>query len=349
MRCPFGDNCAPSFDGQTLMANPRVPPRMNKALAGLLAILVSGIAGCADANKDPSAGPAQTDESVFEGLDLQATSTTGVIRGIVVDEAIRPLAGVSVTIQGRDDATTSNHGGAFGFDGLDPGAYTVAASLAGHVTVQIEATVVAGLDDPDLVKILLGRDASGGAFFTERTFEGFLECDAATGNWCYLANKHTCTVYSAAGQRCTNVTADNSFFAIDVTDLNGPPDWTQSELVWKSTQSVFTYLLTRIDILVTPPTIEYSNSSHGNSPLKVTFNRTEAEDHKLGTEGQLGLKVFSYGNPTLCDTNANLCAATAAVNQRITFYVHLFYGYEPPHDWRFTDNSEVPGPPPSGR
>ena len=81
-----------------------------------LLVLALLLAGCSEPTETP-------DEPFDASLDdeLEATAETGVIRGVVVDAAIVPVAGVTVTIDGLDQETTSNEAGAFGFDGLEPG------------------------------------------------------------------------------------------------------------------------------------------------------------------------------------------------------------------------------------
>src|SRR5687767_9017090 len=90
----------------------------------LVALLMAAtlLSGCTGGGGKPAqtTGPAAD----FEDLDLKATETTGLIRGLVVDEAIRPVAGADVGTTLPDGSarnTTSAADGAFGFDGLPPG------------------------------------------------------------------------------------------------------------------------------------------------------------------------------------------------------------------------------------
>src|SRR5688572_33036463 len=87
----------------------------------LLALLA--LAGCSG----DAGGPAA------EGLGAQAstveaTATTGGIRGVVVDDAVRPIAGAEVKVQGSDKTTTSDSSGLFTISGLEAGTYVVLAS-----------------------------------------------------------------------------------------------------------------------------------------------------------------------------------------------------------------------------
>src|SRR5687767_10257567 len=97
------------------------PPPAIVLAATLLPTALPGGSGGGGDSEDPAAGVD------FDELELEATATTGVIRGIVVDEAIRPVAGAEVGTTLPDGAgarnTTSADDGAFGFDGLPPGTY----------------------------------------------------------------------------------------------------------------------------------------------------------------------------------------------------------------------------------
>src|ERR1041385_6406528 len=94
----------------------------------IVAVLAGALlAGCSSNNHAATpAGPS------FDDLGLQATQTTGVIRGVVVADAIRPLAGAKVALSGPEGRTTNTTAqGTFGFDGLAAGTYFVRVSKAG--------------------------------------------------------------------------------------------------------------------------------------------------------------------------------------------------------------------------
>src|SRR5690349_15961209 len=109
-----------------------------RAAAAALLFAVLTLAGCSQ----PPAKDTVDDDPTLE-LGLEATDTTGVLRGVVVDEAIRPVANVSIvaTGSGATRMATSNADGAFGFDGLSPGVYIVKASKPGFFPAQTNADV----------------------------------------------------------------------------------------------------------------------------------------------------------------------------------------------------------------
>lgn len=278
---------------------------------------------------------------------LDATDSTGVIRALVVDEAVRPLAGVVVTVAadgGSVNRTTDDTGFA-GFEGLAPGTYLVEARRPGYEAARQTAEVEAGIDAPPLVRFQLLTLQGEQPFYQEWQVEGFMQCavGAATGssaNVCFIANYYPCFVARTAGQACPgNLTSDRSFFEVPfIRDAQRVPDWVQVELVWESTQAVSDELLLRLDVQAAGETpIPYVNSSRGQSPVVVTLNRTIGDEFGLGLERSLFLEVFTSSD---LDSPAGL-----ALNQQVRYIVHAFYGYTPPAGWRFSDEAGVPSPP----
>src|SRR5688572_17724784 len=105
-----------------------------RALAALALLAGALLAGCSSSSND---SPSE-DGPTFDDLGLEATSSTGVIRGLVVDEAIRPVEGARVRLQGGDapsEALTTDLG-TFGFEGLAPGTYFLSVSKPGFFDAQ---------------------------------------------------------------------------------------------------------------------------------------------------------------------------------------------------------------------
>ena len=282
---------------------------------------------------------------------LQATATTGVIRAVVVDDAIRPLGGVNVTARGASATfnRTTGADGFVGFEGLPPGTYFLKASKRGYSEVQQSVEVVAGVGDSPVVKMQLAVRIGDLAFYQEFKLEGFLECSASVGNWCFIANYYPCLVEHTAGQACTgNLTNDNSYFAIDkpLLDLQRIPDWMQIEMVWESTQAAGQDLEMRADFLKAGNvTIDSSKTVLGPSPLLLLVNQTLLQKNGIGTTHSLGIETFHGGPDQLCSQTSDCLLAGAAVQQRFTDFLHIFYGYTPPDGWRFSTDGTVPQPP----
>src|SRR5688572_666453 len=119
-----------------------------RPLLTALALLVPLLAGCSGGEEGPAA-------------PLEATPTTGILRGVVVDAAIRPLAGVRITVPQPDgterNATTPEDGG-FAFDGLAPGAYVVHARRLGYLDASVSTNVTAGVAEPEAVRLQMLDD-----------------------------------------------------------------------------------------------------------------------------------------------------------------------------------------------
>src|ERR1051325_10998784 len=107
-----------------------------RALLAVSLLLLAALAGCAGGGgrggtgTTGSGGPVPT---------LTASSTTGVIRAVVVDEGIRPPAGANVSVlQGSSVLRTATTGadGFAGFEGLAAGSYFLRAAKRGYADVQ---------------------------------------------------------------------------------------------------------------------------------------------------------------------------------------------------------------------
>ena len=307
----------------------------------LVVALVSALvlAGCnsGEGGGDPS----------DEGPVLVATETTGVIRAVVIDEAVRPLSGVQVRVEtptGQVNQTTDADGFA-GFEGLEPGTYFVEANKPGYVSARQSVAVVADDDQPPFAKFLLARLAGESPFYSEKQYDGFLQCAAGgaggSANVCFIANFYPCLVAQTAGQACpNNTTSDRSYFVVSfIQDNARAPDWIQAEMMWDNTQTVSKELMMRLDVVdLASGDIVLANSSRGESPIFATFNRTVGDEEGIGTNATIALEAFT-------SSNVGMNPVGLAYNQKISYYVHAFYGYTPPPGWRFSDGGGVPQPP----
>jgi hypothetical protein len=116
---------------------------MLRHLAASSLVLAVLLAGCANGGKDADA--VNIGGRTVDLADTTNSATQGSISGVVVDDAIRPLAGVAITIANLDRNATTIEDGLFAFEGLDPGLYTLAVvPPAGYLPVQTTAEVVAG-------------------------------------------------------------------------------------------------------------------------------------------------------------------------------------------------------------
>lgn len=311
--------------------------------AVLLSCLLAGavLAGCSGSDP-PSAD--QPDDAAFDDLGLAASETTGVIRGVVVDEAIRPVPGATVSLSGgAAKDTTSNAEGLFGFADLEPGPYFVRVEKAGFVAAQASAEVVAGVSEPEILKVLLTADPSTVPYVSTYVFDGFIECSFS--------------LVAVGFAACSSVGQLNDRF-ITVYPLDRPPQWVQSEMVWQSTQAISPEL----DLVYSAPgegaLLDNYAEAWGVSPLLIQVNETLAAERGLGSGTDLMIRVFNQpiegtetGDPVGgddCLDRPALGGCTtglgATVEQGFTIITNAFYGFTPDPAWRYVDSGPYPTP-----
>jgi hypothetical protein len=319
---------------------------MRVARVAVVALLL--LAGCA--GKPPAKDP--VDNADFSKFQLDPTATTGILRGVVVDDAVRPLADVAITVrgQGPELAAKTTAEGTFGFDGLAPGTYFVQAGKAGYRDAQQSVDVVAGVKEPPIAKVLMASDPAQRPYFEAYTFDGYLEC-GVTG---VVVGVALCLAPNIlTGQ---NITNDHTQVTYDVARR---PAWVQTEMVWASTQAAGGEL-----------SLEYSYSGgcglfcdhqvSGVSPLLLTADQTVIDTIGLGNGTGLYIRVFNddleatdpgvrqctpIPDPVLGATWCTGAGVGVTLEQKFNHYTHVFYGYAPPEGWRFTETPDVPQPP----
>ena len=326
----------------------RILMRRVKPAATTLVLLALALAGC---SSDGGDGP---DAQEFEvpDLGLEATPTTGVIRGVVVDEAIRPIAGVAIALTGNGLALdkTTGEDGFFGFQDLAPGTYFLAASKLGYAPTQGSTDVVAGDSEPPVVKLQMLTDVASLPYASSHKWEGFMQCGLSVIALCGAG-----TGLPVVG----NVTQDR--FSTTVL-VDGVPLFIQSESVWDTTTAASNQLW-----------LWHSNGNkesggfngtrnayawrQGPSPLIMTSNTTEIEESEYGTNNDLWLRMFTGSvegtrnpaDPENCYPGTVgpdvYCGGVGfSLNQAFTVYTTQFFGYLPPEGWRFIDAGTVPPP-----
>jgi hypothetical protein len=331
---------------------------MRRSVAIGLLLLATLFAGCSD---EPStAGTAEPEPEAFK--EVQVTSTTGAIRGIVVTQAIVPLQNVTVSLtDGRNQTTDAE--GAFVFNDLEPGDYFVSASKLGYVSQQAAATVVAGDPSPPITKIILQADPAARApYYEQFVLQGYIQCGTTTS----VVAVAVCSIPNGCLGLCGDTAFTEDVFGMFVPVLEVPMH-IQHEVIWDATQNTGDMLSLAMR---TATQEQYDGGSYdrdiggdviGTSPLLGIINQTMILDERneIGVNGTgLAPAVFSGGmegtNPpcvpvpeTPATNPGNLCgfATGAAINQKFEMYTHVFYGYTPPEGWRFSDASSVPEPP----
>jgi hypothetical protein len=319
-----------------------------KAALLLAALLAAGVlAGCS--SKAPDATP----DADFSSLGLDATATTGVLRGIVVDDSIRPIAGANVTLSPGDASARTGAEGTFGFDGLAPGTYFVRVDRAGYNGTQASTDVVAGVAEPPVLKVLLARNPATSPYVETLTFNGFLSFGASIG----ITSVGT-TINGAISQTLD----DHSIWNVQVTAV---PDWAQGELVWEQNQPAGGMLIWE---MVEGGTNNYrGHRETAVSPALAYWNTTVLQDNASSVLADgIDYRFFGGPHPLLspgggvvppagqCPTvdtvvlgprNPCTFGYGFTVQQRADAYVHHFYNFAPPEGWRFTTDGAPTVPP----
>ncbi len=291
------------------------------SMRALFALAIFVIAGCAGAPPEPSPGEPPL-----------VTDTSGVIKGVVVDETITPVASAEINILQMDVPvadTTSDVDGRFVVGNLPPGIYVIQVQANGFHARTESAVVIAGDDEPDLVKVLLSPDVTKASYAQVYHWEGLVACAATGGNFCAIPGFYTGG--NPAGD------ASIRLFEGEFLDEGRTPDWVQIELVWEATQPATPDLQQRFTAsnaeMAAIGSWNYTFGVFaGSSPLTFTIDGDTAKEARLGLE--MGLLVETFA-PT----------PGATLDQRFDEYISVFYGYTPPEGWRFVDDGALPPPP----
>ncbi|MGB0652959.1 MAG: carboxypeptidase-like regulatory domain-containing protein [Thermoplasmatota archaeon] len=297
---------------------------MNRSWVALL-LVSTVLAGCSDSG----GGGDELEDPALGNIDVAATETTGVIRGVVVDAAIRPIVGAIVTVPlpgGAQPLTVeTDESGAFGFQGLQPGPYFVKVAKIGYFDQQQSVDVVAGVDEPPAVKILLEVNVEATPFYEEYTFDGFIECTTGVAAVCGAPNLLT-------GSQITNDRFSTTF------EMSPNPEYVQVEMVWQSTQALTPDMYFEME---SDPDFDFYGSAEGPSPIMANITAEQAASTGLGGTNGLYVSIFSGG---IDDDAGGPGVVGVTVQQEFTIFVHAFYAYTPPEGWRFTADGDPPVP-----
>lgn len=144
-----------------------------------LVLTTALFAGCTDAGTDGD------QLRLADGTTLDVTggvsATTGAIAGVVVDEAIRPIAGAFVTLQATQANATTDDNGVFRFTDLQPAFYAFQVTAAGFLPIQGSADVLANTVTP--AKVQLIQDLSPQPYHQTYAYDGLMQAWAGIGQF----------------------------------------------------------------------------------------------------------------------------------------------------------------------
>ena len=288
----------------------------------VLLLLVSAmLAGCSSAPSAPS----------DDGSGLQVTDTTGGIRGIVVDSSVVPVEGATVTVSGGASVTTGA-GGLFNFTGLAPGDYFLSVSKLGYLPVQQSATVVAGVADPPVVKVLLERLAAAEPYVDFYKLDGFYECGFGAPGITDSCDFGWRTAYDGVNETSGSPPpiiprSPTRFANTQYIDVGTDTFTIIQEAFWDD--ETVPEMKVSVDETPIDNACDCSDSYFEVTQPSPTFGRLDMYDEKTGeTDEPAGARVASrgflpFGGPTY------------AVNFQFTVITTLFHNIPAPEGWTF--------------
>jgi hypothetical protein len=134
-------------------------------VVGLMSLVFSGcVSGGTDENAPTTSAPVAA-----------PTVETGTISGILVTEDELPIAKVGVVVKETDNETLTDATGAFTFNGLAPGTYTVLASALGFESLARQIDVLAG-EVADVRYVMAAVVIKAEPYYVMTPYEGMVQC-----------------------------------------------------------------------------------------------------------------------------------------------------------------------------
>ncbi len=259
-----------------------------------------GLAGCAGA-------PINVDEEPDAFQHAKATSTTGAIKGVVVNDTIVPVIGATVKVTPGDLEAVTDEDGAFILNDLEPGVYFITASAEHHGDAQASVEVLAG-QASDTIRIMIPYFPPPVPYYVEQVTSLFMD-------WAINANGNRVVLGGVTGQ--------GSFRLNQETGAN--MSWIQTELVWDAAQPLTDNL--RLDSSLRDA--DASQAVQGTSPLLVAYDSDTIVPTATGMTGVLWVAP-SAGTPI-----------GLTVQQKAEVYTHAFYHMLPPTGWTLSGDGPL--------
>ncbi len=315
-------------------------PRL--AVAAALALL---LAGC---SQGPAAAPQQVDD---EGQPCSA------LRGVVVDEAIRPVKDATVEVVGANGTLLSTGtDGTFTLPCLADGAYVlvVRQPLYGDVQQTVEVRHESG--EPPIVKVQLTRVVFGTPYAVAQSFDGFLVCSVGFFEYaseeCGEGVGVPCEVPLLGCQRVGG--QGNNHAQWDFWLDGGFARTLVVEMVWEpSSGTLKEFQLNVGNDWTCDPTCNGNplNVTGGPSPLRATvdfdgLNLTDRQGDPVAFDASTRFSTMVWPNWGCANFGVStdpdcLQQLNVALNQQYKMFATAFYYLPAPEGWSFLTD-EVP-------
>jgi hypothetical protein len=302
----------------------------------LVAVLV---AGCSS-NASNKGGVDAASESATATLANKSGGTCGV-RGVIVDQAIRPVSNATVTLSGANvnKTATTKSDGIFEFGNLQPGGYFLRVSHLLYSSVQGAVDCRAG--EVATPKLQVQRLFSQDPYHETQKFDGFLQCAWAVEGAASSTCVNDYTHFVGLGYTCPQ--CEHLFDSRGTTyPLGGGWQTQVYEVIWEpSAQGTSPEMRITVSHFPRPATHWYCSGT-GPSPilLRIELNVT-CEDQQdtpalQPPEGELNTTMFMAakapdGQP-----------AALAFSQRFSVFMNFFYYGKPPEGWSFVAGDPYP-------
>ncbi len=288
-----------------------------------VAVLATALAGCTD--NDPP-------KPVDEGPALEVTELTGGIRGVVVNDAVRPVEGATIKLT-NGGSTVTGADGLFFFTGLEPGEYFLRAEKFGYETTQAATAVQAGVKSPPMVKMILISIPGAEPYQSQYKFDGFYECAFSAE---YITDSCDFVVRTVADE--LNATVGNPGVPRNVQDnrntqyfhVESNVKTIIEEAFWEGSAGVQNMM-----ILLSSTPIDNACDCSDLDYIEVT--QPSPALGRLDDEAvPAGLDVAARGFLPW--------ESSQALNHQFTIITTLFHNYNPPEGWNFMEQDSYPMP-----
>ncbi|HUR61544.1 MAG TPA: carboxypeptidase-like regulatory domain-containing protein [Candidatus Thermoplasmatota archaeon] len=291
------------------------------ALAICAATLLAGCGGAppphAQADDGPAGGTATGASVAAEG---------GIVRGLVVDPGVRPLAGVLVTTQAKTATLSANTSevGEFSFTGLAPGTYFLRTHRSGYDDSQTRVEVLDLPGLPPVTRIQLVAAVIVKPKLEVYHFKGFLECSAN------VATPVTGGLFTPCEAPVTGTpVADEASHTVYNTTQG--VRWVQTTMQWESSNPAGGEMLFNVFYNTKDYPTSILGSARGASPLVNDLNGTDAD--------MVGDWRHLYFEAGVSRTSVQGVVGAAFEQEFDAFFV-LCYGFEPPPGYLFWRDGE---------